>query len=149
MTTLPAREPACSSASGSALHGTDTTTTSERATASAGAATVAPIASASAWSFASSRAKLSTTRWPPRASFGVLVTLARIEDEGGVSQRRLMDELGLTSGTISVRIDRLVEQGLVERRPDPESKRSALITLTERGRERFERVVPAHLANER
>jgi DNA-binding MarR family transcriptional regulator len=83
------------------------------------------------------------------ASFGVLVTLARIEDEGGVSQRRLMDELGLTSGTISVRMDRLVAQGLVERRPDPESKRNTLITLTERGRELFERVVPAHLANER
>src|SRR5690242_8617735 len=83
------------------------------------------------------------------ASFGVLVTLARIEDEGGVSQRRLMDELGLTSGTISVRMDRLVTQGLVERRPDPESRRNTLITLTERGRELFERVVPAHLANER
>jgi DNA-binding MarR family transcriptional regulator len=83
------------------------------------------------------------------ASFGVLVTLARIEDEGGVSQRRLMDELGLTSGTISVRMDRLVAQGLVERRPDPDSKRNTLITLTERGRELFERVVPAHLANER
>jgi DNA-binding MarR family transcriptional regulator len=83
------------------------------------------------------------------ASFGVLVTLARIEDEGGVSQRRLMDELGLTSGTISVRMDRLVAQGLVERRPDPESRRNTRITLTERGRELFERVVPAHLANER
>jgi DNA-binding MarR family transcriptional regulator len=83
------------------------------------------------------------------ASFGVLVTLARIEDEGGVSQRRLMDELGLTSGTISVRMDRLVAQGLVERRPDPDSRRNTLITLTERGRELFERVVPAHLANER
>jgi DNA-binding MarR family transcriptional regulator len=83
------------------------------------------------------------------ASFGVLVTLARIEDEGGVSQRRLMDELGLTSGTISVRMDRLAEQGLVQRRPDPVSKRNTLITLTDRGRELFERVVPAHLANER
>jgi DNA-binding MarR family transcriptional regulator len=82
-------------------------------------------------------------------SFSVLVTLARIGDEGGVSQRRLMDELGLTSGTISVRMDRLVEQGLVDRRPDPASKRNSLITLTERGRELFERVVPAHLANER
>jgi DNA-binding MarR family transcriptional regulator len=82
-------------------------------------------------------------------SFSVLVTLARIGDEGGVSQRRLMDELGLTSGTISVRMDRLVEQGLVERRPDPASRRNSLITLTARGRELFERVVPAHLANER
>src|SRR6478609_6352360 len=82
-------------------------------------------------------------------SFGVLVTLARVDDGGGVSQRRLMDELGLTSGTISVRMDRLVELGLIERKPDPESKRTTLITLTARGRELFERIVPAHLANER
>jgi DNA-binding MarR family transcriptional regulator len=83
------------------------------------------------------------------ASFAVLVTLARIGEAGGVSQRRLMDELGLTSGTISVRMDRLVDQGLVARQPDPESRRNTLITLTERGRELFEQVVPAHLANER
>jgi DNA-binding MarR family transcriptional regulator len=83
------------------------------------------------------------------ANFAVLVTLARVDDGGGVTQRRLMEELGLTSGTISVRMDRLVEEGLVERRPDPESKRNTLISLTDRGRDLFERVVPAHLANER
>jgi DNA-binding MarR family transcriptional regulator len=83
------------------------------------------------------------------ASFGVLVTLARIGGERGVSQRQLMDELGLTSGTISVRMDRLVEEGLVARRPDPDIRRNSLITLTKRGRDLFERVVPAHLANER
>ena len=44
-------------------------------------------------------------------SFAVLVTLARVDDGGGVSQRRLIDELGLTSGTISVRMDRLVAEG--------------------------------------
>jgi DNA-binding MarR family transcriptional regulator len=82
-------------------------------------------------------------------NFGVLVTLARIGEDGRVSQRRLMDELGLTSGTISVRIDRLVEEGLVDRQTDPESKRNTLITLTERGREIVHRAVPAHLANER
>jgi len=82
-------------------------------------------------------------------SFAVLVTLARIEPAGPVTQRRLMDELGLTAGTISVRIDRLVEEGLVERAPDPHSGRSTLISLTAQGREVFERVVPAHLDNER
>jgi S1-C subfamily serine protease len=46
-------------------------------------------------------------------------------------------------------MDRLVEAGLVVRRPDPELRRNTLITLTKRGRELFERVVPAHLANER
>jgi DNA-binding MarR family transcriptional regulator len=82
------------------------------------------------------------------ATFGVLVTLARVDDGGGVSQRRLMEELGLTSGTVSVRMDRLVEEGLVDRRTDPESRRSTLISLTPAGRALFERVVPAHLANE-
>lgn len=81
--------------------------------------------------------------------FAMLVTLARISDDGGISQRRLMDELGLTSGTISVRMNRLVEAGLVDRHDDPQSKRNTIITLTAGGRELFERVVPAHLANER
>src|SRR3954469_16686463 len=83
------------------------------------------------------------------ASFGALVTLVRLDQPDGVSQRRLMDELDLTSGTTSVRIDRLVEDGLVTRRPDPESKRNTLIALTERGRELVERAIPAHLENER
>jgi DNA-binding MarR family transcriptional regulator len=82
-------------------------------------------------------------------SFAVLVTLARLEEAAGLSQRRLADELGLTSGTVSVRIDRLVEEGLVARAPDPQDKRNTRITLTEGGRELFERVAPAHLANER
>jgi DNA-binding MarR family transcriptional regulator len=82
-------------------------------------------------------------------SFAVLVTLARVDDGGGVTQRRLMDALGLTSGTVSVRMDRLVAAGLVDRQPDPASARNTLISLTARGRELFERIVPAHLDNER
>lgn len=82
-------------------------------------------------------------------SFAVLVTLARLSDPGGVPQRRLMDELGLTSGTVSVRMDRLVEQGLIERRTDPDDRRNSRIAMTARGRELFERIVPEHLDNER
>jgi len=48
-----------------------------------------------------------------------------------------------------VRMDRLEEQGLVERRADPDDRRNSLIVLTAKGRSLFERVVPAHLANER
>ena len=83
------------------------------------------------------------------ADFAVLVTLARLNESGGVPQRRLMDELGLTSGTVSLRMDRLVEQGLVERTPDAEDKRNTRIRLTDQGTAVFERVAPAHLANER
>ncbi len=81
--------------------------------------------------------------------FAVLVTLTRLQEPGGVSQRRLMEELGLTSGTVSVRIDRLVADGLVARGADAGDRRNSRITLTDDGRELFERVVPAHLDNER
>ncbi len=80
--------------------------------------------------------------------FGALVTLARVSGPAGVSQQRLADELALTPGTVSVRIDRLVAGGLAERRPDPASKRSTLVALTPAGQALFERVIPAHLANE-
>lgn len=82
-------------------------------------------------------------------AFAVLVTLVRLDAPDGVPQRRLMDELRLTSGTVSVRIDRLVEDGLVERRPDPSDRRNSRVLLTGRGRELAERVIPAHLDNER
>jgi DNA-binding MarR family transcriptional regulator len=81
-------------------------------------------------------------------SFAALVTLARITGEHGVSQRRLADELGLTPGTVSVRVDRLVEQGLAHRTPDPDSQRNTLVALTSQGRALFERAAPAHLDNE-
>lgn len=77
--------------------------------------------------------------------FAVLATLVRLSGED-VSQRRLGTELGLSAGTISLRVDRLVGRGLAERRPDPEDGRGALIVITPRGRELFEACVPEHLA---
>jgi DNA-binding MarR family transcriptional regulator len=83
------------------------------------------------------------------STFEALVTLMRVAGDAGVSQKRLADEIGVTPGTISIRVDRLVAEGLAERRADPESKRNALVALTDQGREVFERVAPVHLANER
>jgi DNA-binding MarR family transcriptional regulator len=80
------------------------------------------------------------------ADFEVLATLRRLG--GHASQRRLMDALGLTSGTVSVRIDRLVAAGLVTRDPDPRDGRGTLVALTSEGHARFDQAAPAHLANE-
>jgi DNA-binding MarR family transcriptional regulator len=80
------------------------------------------------------------------ADFAVLATLVRLAGEG-VSQRRLGSELGLSAGTISLRIDRLVRKGLAERQPDPEDGRGSLISITERGQALFEACAPEHLAN--
>lgn len=80
------------------------------------------------------------------ADFAVLATLVRLAAES-VPQRGLGAELGLSAATISLRVDRLVRRGLVERRPDPDDGRGTLISLTARGRELFEACAPDHLVN--
>ena len=80
------------------------------------------------------------------ADFAVLATLVRL-GSGSVSQGRLVTELGLSAGTVSVRLDRLAHLGLAQRSPDPDDGRGALIVLTRRGRQVFEACAPEHLAN--
>lgn len=81
------------------------------------------------------------------ADFTVLAALRRAGPPYQLPQSVLMSRLGLTSGTVSVRLTRLVGKGVVTREPSPDA-RGAVVTLTDRGRELFDEVAPAHLANE-
>ncbi len=81
-------------------------------------------------------------------SFAVIATLRRVGSPYQLSQRAIMDALQLTGGTISVRIDRLERDGIVERVPDPHDQRGVLVHLTEKGEQLFDQVAPLHLANE-
>ena len=83
-----------------------------------------------------------------KPTFSLLVALVRIDQPGGSLQRRLANEMRLTPGTVSARVNHMVRDGLVARAADPSDKRGSLVSLTERGREVFEVVVPAYLANE-
>lgn len=80
------------------------------------------------------------------ADFAVIATLVRLGD-ARVSQRRLARELGLSPGTVSVRLDRLARLGLVARWEDPNDGRGALVSLTPAAKELFEACAPEHLAN--
>jgi DNA-binding MarR family transcriptional regulator len=82
------------------------------------------------------------------ADFRVLVNLRRSGAPYRMPQARLMEALGLTSGTVSVRLDRLTKAGTVAREPDPEDRRGSLIRLTEDGLRLFDALAPEHLANE-
>ncbi len=80
--------------------------------------------------------------------FAVLANLRRAGPPYQQTQRQLMTALRLSSGTISLRIDKLVARRLVERRADPDDARASRVTLTDAGRKTFDEVAPRHLANE-
>ncbi|MGA3153585.1 MAG: MarR family transcriptional regulator [Streptosporangiaceae bacterium] len=82
------------------------------------------------------------------ADFTVIVSLRRAGAPYCRAQAELMAQLGLTSGTMSVRIDRLVSRGVVVRQDHPDDRRVQLIRLTDEGLRLFDEIAPAHLANE-
>lgn len=82
------------------------------------------------------------------ADFRVIVALRRAGSPYELPQARLMTQLALTSGTISVRVDRLEKRGILTREADPDDKRGQRVRLTAEGLRLFDKVAPLHLANE-
>lgn len=82
------------------------------------------------------------------ASFDVLANLRR----AGAPYRRTPSELAsssmLTSGTMTGRLDKLEQQGLIERLPAPSDRRVMYAQLTSLGVELIDEVVRAHLDQE-
>lgn len=52
--------------------------------------------------------------------------------------KELAEKMGITTGTLTVMVDRLEKNGLVVRQPHPTDRRSYVIVLTDLGREYFE-----------
>lgn len=84
-----------------------------------------------------------------KASFEALAALRRSGVPFRLSQTKLMHELSLTPGTVSVRIGRLVHDGLAVRLDDPGDRRGVIVQLTPAGLRAFDDVVHDHLATER
>ncbi|MFI6500403.1 MarR family winged helix-turn-helix transcriptional regulator [Nonomuraea typhae] len=70
--------------------------------------------------------------------FDVLTALRRAGKPYELSPGALLRATLVTSGTMTNRIDRLAQAGLVRRRPDPEDRRGVLVSLTDTGLERVD-----------
>ena len=70
-------------------------------------------------------------RGTTRAQWGVLARLRRLE---GLNQAALAEMLEMQPITVTRMIDRLEQQGLVERRADPADRRARRLYLTGEGR---------------
>ena len=80
--------------------------------------------------------------------FDVLAALRRQGAPYELSPGALLRATLVTSGTMTNRIDRLEEAGLVRRRPDPQDKRGVLVTLTAAGQSRVDAALADLLAAE-
>lgn len=80
--------------------------------------------------------------------FDVLAALRRAGPPHRLTPGALLAQTLVTSGTMTTRIDRLAERGLVVRHPDPSDRRSVLVELTPAGKLRVDAALAALLAFE-
>ena len=52
---------------------------------------------------------------------------------GHLRMKELADKLGITTGTLTVQVDKLVSAELIKRLPHPEDRRAIVVALTEKG----------------
>jgi DNA-binding MarR family transcriptional regulator len=84
-----------------------------------------------------------------RTSWDVLASLRRAGAPYRRSPTELYRALMRTSGAMTHIVDRLEQDGIVERLPDPADRRGLLVGLTRKGRALVDRVGPRHLETER
>jgi DNA-binding MarR family transcriptional regulator len=82
------------------------------------------------------------------AAFDILAALRRHGAPYRQTAGALADTSLITSGGISLRVDRLEKAGLVTRERDEVDKRVVYVQLTDPGLELIEKVAAAHFANE-
>ena len=80
--------------------------------------------------------------------FDVLSALRRAGDPYQLSPKALLLQTLVSSGTMTNRIDRLVERELVERRTDPHDGRGILVVLTVEGLARVDAAISTLLTSE-
>jgi DNA-binding MarR family transcriptional regulator len=79
-------------------------------------------------------------------SFDVLIRLARTPGNE-LRMSELASQTSLTPSGLTRSVDRLQQQGLVDRRTCPEDRRGAFAVLTPAGRDLMHRTIPEHTAH--
>lgn len=72
-------------------------------------------------------------------------TIEVIGAHGPMRMKELADKLGITMGTLTVQVDKLVKIKVMERRPHESDRRSILVDLTELGSQLYQEHDQLHL----
>ena len=81
--------------------------------------------------------------------FDVLAALRRAGRPYQLTPGSLVRQTMVTSGTMTNRVDRLADRGLVERSPDPADRRGVLVRLTPTGRRAVDAAFESLVSEER
>lgn len=83
-----------------------------------------------------------------RDEFDVLATLRRSGPPYRLTPTQLRGSMMITSATMTHRLDKLEQRGLLSRQPDPSDRRGLLVGLTAEGRSLVDRALDDHVENE-
>jgi DNA-binding MarR family transcriptional regulator len=68
-----------------------------------------------------------------------------IGHEKSLRMKELAEKLGVTTGTLTVTVDRLEQKGLIERQPHETDRRSYRVVLTPSGKKHFKKHHEFHI----
>ncbi|MFI5010784.1 MAG: MarR family winged helix-turn-helix transcriptional regulator [Hyphomicrobiales bacterium] len=74
--------------------------------------------------------------------FDLMAQLERAH--GGMTLNEVSKRMMVTNGNVTGLVERLVAEGLVDRRPAPNDRRAQVVRLTPKGRQIFQRMATAH-----
>lgn len=80
--------------------------------------------------------------------YGILAPLRRAGEPYELSPTGLAKARMMSSGGLTPALDRLQRRGWIERRPNPDDRRSMLVRLTAAGKDVVDRAMEAHVAAE-
>ena len=68
-------------------------------------------------------------------SLAQIHTIEVLGNHGALRMKELAQKLGITTGTLTVQIEKLVNANLIDRCPHPKDRRAIVVTLTEKGQQ--------------
>lgn len=80
--------------------------------------------------------------------FDVLATLRRSGSPYQLNPKHLRQSMMITSATMTHRLDKLEQRGLIRRNSDPSDRRGIMVQLTAEGTDLVDSALEAHLATE-